>query len=111
MASKHNLNNLFLQRNTTSNLLTQGGFKMKRRMSLALVLTLIMTSIISMPLTWADETTPAVTTEAVTTAMEVIENRVDILTFNDFHGNVAEDVRDWGKKHRYGKNGGLCECT
>lgn len=70
---------------------------MKRRMSLALVLTLIMTSIISMPLTWADESTPAVTTEAVTTAMEVIENRVDILTFNDFHGNVAEDVRDWGK--------------
>jgi len=70
---------------------------MKRRMSLALVLTLIMTSVLSMPFTFAEGEATTTSTEMAAVATEVIENRVDILTFNDFHGNVAEDVRDWGK--------------
>ncbi len=70
---------------------------MKRRLSLALILVLVMTSVLSIPMTFAEEKTAEVKTVAAPAAVETVENRIDILTFNDFHGNVAEDVRDWGK--------------
>lgn len=68
----------------------------RKKISLLLVLTLILTLFASMPLTVVADTTSDVV--STTTEVEVKEtNTIDIITFNDFHGNVAEDVNSWGK--------------
>lgn len=70
--------------------------KGRKKISLLLVLTLILTLFASMPLTVVADTTSDVV--STTTEVEVKEtNTIDIITFNDFHGNVAEDVNSWGK--------------
>ena len=73
--------------------------KSTKRLSIVLVLTMLFTLFAGLPATAvAEETATTTTTTTATSTEEVVEsNTVDIITFNDFHGNVAEDTRDWGK--------------
>lgn len=70
--------------------------KRTRRLSLVLVLTMVLSMFAGLPAVAETTTTTTTTTSAVETTVEK-SNSVDIVTFNDFHGNVAEDTRDWGK--------------
>lgn len=49
------------------------------------------------PMAFADGTTSADTKTAVETKAAVVANTIDIVSFNDFHGAVAEDVKEGGK--------------
>ncbi len=72
--------------------------KSTKRLSIVLVLTMLFTLFAGLPATAVAEETTTTTTTTATSTEEVVEsNTVDIITFNDFHGNVAEDTRDWGK--------------
>ncbi|MCH4888339.1 LysM peptidoglycan-binding domain-containing protein [Acidaminobacter sp. JC074] len=72
--------------------------KSTKRISVVLVLTMLFTLFAGLPATAVAEETTVTTTATTTTTEEVVEaNTIDIITFNDFHGNVAEDTRDWGK--------------
>jgi 2',3'-cyclic-nucleotide 2'-phosphodiesterase/3'-nucleotidase len=50
-----------------------------------------------MPVAFAETTTVETTTTTVAETVVEESNTIDIVTFNDFHGQVAEDTRDWGK--------------
>lgn len=70
--------------------------KSTKRLSLVLVLTMVLSLFAGLPATAVAETTTTTTTSTTETTVET-SNTIDIVTFNDFHGNVAEDTRDWGK--------------
>jgi len=70
--------------------------KSTKRLSIVLVLTMLLSMFAGLPVMAETETTTTTTTTATeTVAAET--NTIEIVTFNDFHGNVAEDTRDWGK--------------
>ncbi|SHK09279.1 5'-nucleotidase C-terminal domain-containing protein [Paramaledivibacter caminithermalis] len=76
----------------------------KSKSLLSLLVVTMMLFTMSTSFIFADETAAepngnTSTTEAVTEseAQNQIVNTVDIITFNDFHGNLAEDVRETGK--------------
>jgi len=70
---------------------------MKRNFALAMVLSLLVSCVA--PFSFA-ETTPVETVVAATplsASQEVVSNTIDIVSFNDFHGNLAEDTSERGK--------------
>ena len=71
--------------------------KSTKRMSLMLVLTMVISLFAGMPVAFAETTTVETTTTTVAETVVEESNTIDIVTFNDFHGQVAEDTRDWGK--------------
>ncbi len=80
------------------NYIYKGGTVFMKRfksLSLVLVFTLLFSMFAGLPMTSVADTVTTTVTSIETTAVET--NTVDIITFNDFHGNVAEDVNDWGK--------------
>lgn len=70
--------------------------QMKKNLSLLVVLTLLISCF--GPISFASETTAVSTTE-VSTVKEaaVLSNVIDIVSFNDFHGNLAEETSERGK--------------
>ncbi|WP_432407537.1 5'-nucleotidase C-terminal domain-containing protein [Wukongibacter sp. M2B1] len=69
---------------------------------LSLLVVLMMLFSMNASFIFAEEapTTPSgsdSTFEVVAQMEAQVENRIDIITFNDFHGNLAEEVRDTGK--------------
>lgn len=74
----------------------------KSKSLLSLLVVTMMLFTMSTSFIFADETTTAPsgngsTTEAVAETEAQKVNTIDIITFNDFHGNLAEDVRETGK--------------
>jgi 2',3'-cyclic-nucleotide 2'-phosphodiesterase/3'-nucleotidase len=68
----------------------------KRNFALVMVLSLIVSCFA--PLSFADTTvTKVATATPVTTSQQVASNTIDIVSFNDFHGNLAEDTSERGK--------------
>lgn len=71
--------------------------KNMKRVSVVLVLSMVFSLFAGLPLTFAEEATTTTETTATEETVAEASNSIDIITFNDFHGNVAEDTRDWGK--------------
>ncbi len=70
--------------------------KSTKRLSIVLVLTMLLSMFAGLPVMAETETTTTTTT-TTTETVAAETNTIEIITFNDFHGNVAEDTRDWGK--------------
>lgn len=68
----------------------------KRNFALVMVLSLLVSCFT--PLSFADTSaTKVVTATPLTASQEVASNTIDIVSFNDFHGNLAEDTSERGK--------------
>lgn len=70
---------------------------MRKNFALAMVLALLVSCVA--PFSFAETaTTTTVVTEAPVVASQVVaSNTIDIVSFNDFHGNLAEDTSERGK--------------
>ncbi|MCT4632374.1 MAG: 5'-nucleotidase C-terminal domain-containing protein [Firmicutes bacterium] len=70
---------------------------MKKNLSFIMILAMLITCF--GPLSFAEETTAAAKLVPATTVEEkaIVSNTIDIVSFNDFHGNLAEDAREKGK--------------
>lgn len=71
--------------------------QMKKNLSFIMILAMLITCF--GPLSFAEETTAAAKLVPATTVEEkaIVSNTIDIVSFNDFHGNLAEDAREKGK--------------
>lgn len=71
--------------------------QMKKNLSFIMILAMLITCF--GPLSFAAETTAVTTTAPVAPVEEkaIVTNTIDIVSFNDFHGNLAEDAREKGK--------------
>lgn len=70
----------------------------KSKYVLSLLIALIIVSSFGTVFTFAtDTTTPENTNTTSLSSEEIVSNTVDIILFNDFHGNLAEDVSERGK--------------
>lgn len=70
--------------------------QMKSKLAVLMVMTLILTCFA--PFSFAETNTTETTVEATAlTKAEVVSNTIDIVSFNDFHGNLAEDTSERGK--------------
>lgn len=70
---------------------------MKKHFAIAMVLALLVSCIT--PFSFAETSTVAnaSSTNTVATTQQVTSDTLDIIAFNDFHGNLAEDTSDRGK--------------
>lgn len=72
---------------------------MKLRKITAMTLLALMLTLAIFPASFAEENKPAEVTTMVEENVKALEgkNVIDIITINDFHGNVKEDARESGK--------------
>ncbi len=70
---------------------------MRRNFALVMVLSLLVSCFTPLSFAETKSTTDVVVATPIMASQEVVSNTIDIVSFNDFHGNLAEDTSERGK--------------